>query len=69
MADGAADVSHGSMFLFNIFLDSADKIKNIFTRLSDGGEVLTELGEQFWSPLYGEVRDKFGVCWRVILNQ
>jgi len=69
MADGAADVSNGSMFLFNIFLDSADEIKNIFTRLSDGGEVLTELGGQFWSPLYGEVRDKFGVWWQLILNQ
>ena len=68
MADVGDNIVSGNMFLFNIFLDSADEIRSIFNQLSGGGQVRTELGEHFWSPLYGEVVDKFGVEWHLILN-
>lgn len=68
MADGADDVTPGSMFLFNIFLDSADDVTNVFNQMKDGGRVLTELGPQFWTPLYGEVEDQFNIRWQLMVN-
>lgn len=68
MADGADNVSPGSMFLFNIFLDSADEVINVFNQLRVGGKVLTELGPQFWTPLYGEVEDQFSIRWQLMVN-
>jgi PhnB protein len=68
MADGADDVSPGSMFLFNIFLGSADEVSAVFHQLREGGAVLTELGPQFWTPLYGAVEDRFGIKWQLMAN-
>ena len=36
--------------------------------LSDGGEVLMELGEYPFSAHYGWLRDRFGVSWQLILT-
>jgi PhnB protein len=69
MADGADDVSPGCMFLFNIFLDSADEVTKVFHQLREGGKILTDLGPQFWTPLYGEVKDRFGIWWQIMANQ
>lgn len=40
-----------------------DLIITAFNKLKEGGTVTMELQETFWSPLYGQVRDKFGVEW------
>jgi PhnB protein len=34
-----------------------------FPVLADGGEVQVPLGPSPWAPLYGMVRDRFGVVW------
>ncbi|MFX3632850.1 MAG: VOC family protein [Candidatus Pristimantibacillus sp.] len=41
-----------------------EKIKGYYNKLSDGGTVIMELQETFWSKLYGSVRDKFGIEWQ-----
>jgi len=41
---------------------AADKV---FAGLSDGGQVTMPLGQTFWSPRFGMVTDRFGVCWMV----
>jgi len=43
----------------------ADELKRIFEMLQDGGTVIMELGETFFSELFGMVTDKFGVMWQV----
>jgi PhnB protein len=48
-----------------IMIEGSDNAKNVFTKLEDGGKVIMELQETFWSPLYGQVQDKFGVLWQV----
>lgn len=48
-----------------IMIEGADNAKDVFTKLEDGGKVIMELQETFWSPLYGQVQDKFGVLWQV----
>jgi len=68
MADGTEGILPGDMFLFNVFLDSAGEVAGAFDRLKEGGQVLTELGPQFWTPLYGAVKDRFGICWQIMAN-
>ncbi|MFE1244177.1 VOC family protein [Fictibacillus sp. NPDC058756] len=42
-----------------------DQIKSIYEGLIEGGEVVMELQETFWSKLYGQVTDKFGIHWQL----
>jgi len=48
-----------------IGLTDADELKRIFEMLQDGGTVILELGETFFSELFGMVTDKFGVMWQI----
>lgn len=42
-----------------------DEIKTIFSELKEGGKVVMDLQETFWSKLYGQVTDKFGIHWQL----
>ncbi|MCM3634149.1 MULTISPECIES: VOC family protein [Paenibacillus] len=42
-----------------------EKTKEIFAALEDGGDVVMPLQATEWSPLYGIVRDKFGVTFQL----
>ncbi|MEH7462261.1 VOC family protein [Bacillus thuringiensis] len=48
-----------------IHIQNAEKSQEVFGKLQDGGQVIMPLQETFWSPLYGQVKDKFGVEWQV----
>ena len=48
-----------------IMIKGAENTREIFSKLEVGGEVPMELQETFWSPLYGQVQDKYGVLWQV----
>lgn len=39
-----------------------------FAALSEGGEVQMPLAKTFFSPSFGLVEDKFGVCWMVLVQ-
>jgi len=41
----------------------------MFSALSDGGEVRMPLGRTFFSPAFGMVADRFGVSWMVVVPQ
>jgi uncharacterized glyoxalase superfamily protein PhnB len=45
---------------------TADEVVQTFHQLKEGGEVLMELSPQFFSPMYGWVKDKFSVSWQLI---
>ncbi|WP_435367234.1 VOC family protein [Domibacillus tundrae] len=38
-------------------------------RLSEGGKVTMPLQETFWSKLYGQVRDPFGIDWQISCSE
>ena len=40
-------------------------IQEVFDKLQEGGEVIMPLQETFWSPAYGQVKDKFNIEWQV----
>lgn len=43
--------------------DDADRIRAYWDGLSTGATILQPLGPASFSPLYGMVRDRFGVTW------
>jgi PhnB protein len=54
---------------FGLSLTVANEVEadRVFTVLADGGEVQMPLGKTFFSPRFGMVADRFGVCWMVIV--
>lgn len=55
----------GSQVTIAIIITSIEKSRDVFARLQEGGEVTMPLQETFWSPLYGQVTDRFGVGWQI----
>ena len=43
--------------------DGADEITDYWTKLSQGATIVQDLAPAGWSPLYGMLKDKFGVTW------
>ncbi len=48
-----------------ITINNPEKAKEVFDKLKEKGTVTMPLQETFWSPAYGQVKDKFGVTWQV----
>lgn len=55
----------GNNISFSLEFDTKETTRAIFELLSTDGKVEIELGETFFSPLYGKFTDKFGVIWQV----
>lgn len=58
--------STGNNISFALEFDTKEETKAIFEALSAGGKVGMELQETFFSPLYGNFTDKFGVMWQFV---
>ncbi|MFC0627433.1 VOC family protein [Kribbella deserti] len=43
--------------------DDAEEITSYWKGLADGATVVQELAPAGWSPLYGMLKDRFGVVW------
>lgn len=56
----------GNMVCFNVFFQTADEVCSAFSKLKEGGNVIVELGPQFFSNMYGSVVDKFNIKWQLI---
>ena len=54
-------------FCLSITVASEAEADKVFTALTDGGQVQMPLGKTFFSPRFGMVADRFGVCWMVIV--
>lgn len=67
VSDGCVPTGNFSGFSQAITVTSKETATQVFNALSDGGEVTMPLQETFWSPLYGQVKDKFGLDWMVMV--
>lgn len=47
--------------------EDQEKARRMFAALADQGEVLMPLGATFYSPLFGMVKDRFGLSWMIIV--
>jgi PhnB protein len=52
---------------FALSIAAADpaEAKRYFDALADGGRIDMPLAKTFWSPAFGMLVDRFGVCWMV----
>lgn len=66
-SDGCDAATTFSGFSLSLTLQNEEDAHKVFDALAAGGEVRMPLAPTFWSPLYGQVNDKFGVNWMVML--
>lgn len=66
-SDGCNDAEAFRGFRIALNVPSEEEARRIFAALSLGGTVDMPLTKTFWSPLYGQVTDQFGVGWMVML--
>lgn len=65
-SDSMTETTKGNNISFALQFHTPDEVKDKFNELKEGGEVLMELAPQFFSPMYGWVKDKFGISWQLI---
>ena len=53
----------GNNIYINLEPDTRAETERLFTGLSEGGKVQTNLQEMFWGDYFGSCTDKFGVQW------
>lgn len=55
----------GNHMDLTLIFDSEAEIREIFNKLSVGGQVMMELQDTFWNAKHGKVRDKYGIVWEL----
>jgi PhnB protein len=55
--------SQGTNIHVNVDCESVDEIEKAFKAMSQGGNVVMPLADQFWGARFGMLVDKFGVHW------
>ncbi|TWI65419.1 PhnB protein [Pseudoduganella lurida] len=50
-------------FFVSVRGDAEEEIRALWDKLSEGGTVVHALAPSQWSPLYGMLKDQFGVMW------
>ncbi|HLT10765.1 MAG TPA: VOC family protein [Micromonosporaceae bacterium] len=59
----------GNNIAISLSGDDADKLRNYWQRLSEGGQVTVPLEKQMWGDEYGSCIDRFGVEWMINISQ
>ncbi|MCU0961814.1 MAG: VOC family protein [Pirellulaceae bacterium] len=70
-SDGMCDESKEGQFAgisLTLLAPTVAKADELFTALSEGGQVQMPMCETFFSPRFGMVADRFGVSWMVIVQ-
>jgi len=57
----------GNNIMLSVAFDCGEAAKAAFANLKEGGSVIMELQETFWSKCFGMVADKYGVIWQITL--
>ena len=56
---GSPSVFHGAA--------NAEAAAAVFAALAEGGQIILPLGQTFWSPCFGMLKDRFGTTWMITL--
>ncbi|BBH24575.1 VOC family protein [Paenibacillus baekrokdamisoli] len=59
----------GNQVTICITTNEKEEAKQIYEALSQSGQVNSPLQETYFSPAYGMVTDKFGVCFHIFTNR
>lgn len=68
-SDGCGEGETIQGITLSLTLPDEAAARQTFASLAEGGEVLMPIGETFWSPCFGMVRDRFGVGWMVTVPE
>ncbi len=66
-SDGCSDGPAFAGFSISLTLAGEAEVDRAFAALAEGGEVQMPLGETFWAPRFGMLKDRFGVAWMIQL--
>jgi len=66
-SDGCGPGATYSGFSLALSLATEAEAEKAFAALADGGAVKMPLVKTFWSPLYGQLVDRFGIEWMVMV--
>jgi len=64
-SDTYADFSPVQGMVVHYSTTDIDRAKSIFAGLCEGGTVHEDGHEEFWTPFYGSVTDRFGTPWQI----
>ncbi|WP_447637374.1 VOC family protein [Flavobacterium microcysteis] len=56
-------VKNGTSISISVNTDSEQQTRDLFAKLSEGGNIQMPLDNMFWGALYGMFTDKFGIQW------
>ena len=66
-SDGCEPGATYTGFSLALSFPTEAEVERAFAALADGGAVKMPLVKTFWSPLYGQLVDRFGVEWMVMV--
>ena len=55
----------GTNASLSVHVGSPEKVDELFTKLSDGGQATMPPSDVFWGARFGMLTDKFGIHWMV----
>jgi len=68
MCDVKENILPNNMFILNVFLNTVEEVTSAFNELKQGGKIINELNSTFWSQMYCELIDRYGVRWQIMIN-
>lgn len=68
-SDGCNDAESFGGFRLSLTLPTEELVQRTFAALAEGGKIDSPLEKTFFSPLYGQVTDQFGVGWMVMIDE
>lgn len=67
--DGTPDESGGFRgFSLTLQYPTEADVRRVFDKLAEGGSVRMPLGATFFSPCFGQLTDRFGMHWMVMVD-
>jgi PhnB protein len=58
----------GNHISLTLTYDDLEEARTVFNRLAEGGSIGMELQQTFWSPLYGSLKDRYGIEWQISVD-
>ena len=71
LSDNPPDQESAPSAALNICVSHTDleRLRRVFDRLAADGEITMPMESTFFSPLYGQVRDRFGFYWMIMSSE
>jgi PhnB protein len=71
MASDGRNTGHPNFqgFSLSLKVSNVAQAERLFTAVGNGGQVVMPLTKTFFSPSFGMVNDRFGICWMVLVAQ